>query len=132
MIEKVKITPVLYVDSIEASLAFWEARMGFTRTAEVPEGDTLGFVILTLGGAEIMLQSRESVRKDTPALLDLAVPRGGIFIEVDDFKDALQRLVGYPTVAPVRDTFYGMTEVVVREPGGNTICFAGRTERAGT
>jgi len=29
---------------------------------------------------------------------------------------------------PVRDTFYGMTEIVVREPGGHTVCFAAKTK----
>jgi len=41
-----KSTPVLFVDRIEPSLAFWEERIGFARTVEVPDGDRLGFVIL--------------------------------------------------------------------------------------
>jgi catechol 2,3-dioxygenase-like lactoylglutathione lyase family enzyme len=132
VIQKVKITPILFVESIEASLSFWEARLGFTRTVELPTGNKLGFVILTHGDTEVMLQTRESVAGDLPELEHLAEPRGGIYIEVDDFKDLLQRIEGVEVVVPVRTTFYGMTEVVVREPGGNTIAFAGKTEARGT
>src|SRR4029453_8853944 len=41
-----KLTPVLFVGEIEPCLEFW-TRLGFERTAEVPEGDRLGFVLLT-------------------------------------------------------------------------------------
>lgn len=31
-----KLTPVLYVESIEPALPFWEDRLGFQRVVEVP------------------------------------------------------------------------------------------------
>lgn len=120
-----KLTPVLVMDELETSIPFWVDRMGFTRTVEVPEGDRLGFVILTHGAAELMLQCTESVRKDEPAFL----PRSGssaanIFIEVDDFADTLQRLDSYPVAMPLRHTFYGTQEIGVRDPAGNVVIFA--------
>lgn len=120
-----KITAVLMVESIEKSLPFWVDRMGFTKTVDVPEGDVLGFAILVRDGAELMLQTIESVRKDAPQF----VPQGaaynaGLFIEVDDFADALKRLSGYPIALPERTTFYGMREIGVREPGGHIVIFA--------
>jgi catechol 2,3-dioxygenase-like lactoylglutathione lyase family enzyme len=121
-----KITTVLYMDAIEPALAFWVDRLGFTKAVEVPEGDRLGFVILHHGSSELMLQTRESVGKDMPQLLDLAVPRGGVYVEVDDFDDVLRRVEGLDVVLPERKTFYGMRETMVREPGGNLICFAGK------
>ena len=123
-----KITPVLYVDAIEPSLPFWVDRLGFTKTVEVPEGDRLGFVILNHGSGEIMLQTRASLEKDLPAMLDLARPSGCLFIEVEDFPDLLRRVDGCEVVMPVRDTFYGMREIVVREPGGHSLCFAARIQ----
>ena len=60
-----KITPVLMVDEIEKSLPFWIGRIGFTKTVDVPEGDRLGFVILVKDGAELMLQTIESVQART-------------------------------------------------------------------
>src|SRR5579863_6572438 len=122
-----KITSVLIVESIEKSLPFWVERMGFEKTVEVPEGDRLGFVILQFGGAELMMQSIESVRKDVAefAPADGASP-SSLFIEVDDFADSLKRLAGYPIALPERTTFYGMREIAVYEPGGHIVMFAAR------
>ena len=121
-----KITAVLYVDKVEDSLTFWGERMGFERVAEVPEGDRLAFVILIRDGAELMIQSVESIRNDTPQF----APESGtlcpsaLFIEVDDFEDVLNRLSGYPIALPERKTFYRMREIGVREPGGHIVIFA--------
>jgi len=123
-----KITPVLIVEEIEKSLPFWIERMGFARTVEVPEGGRLGFAILVRNGAELMLQTIESVCKDAPQF----APKGrsnnvGLFVEVEDFADVLKRLEGYPIAMPERTTFYGMREIGVHEPSGHTVVFAART-----
>jgi hypothetical protein len=123
-----KITAVLIVDEIEKSLPFWVERMGFTKTVDVPEGDRLGFAIIVRDGAELMLQSVESVRKDAPQFVPQAGSTSvGLFIEVGDFADALKRLEGYPTALEERTTFYGMREIGVREPSGHIVIFAART-----
>ncbi len=119
-----KITAVLFVDEIEPSLPFWIGRLGFEKTVAVPEGEKLGFVILQKGDAELMLQTHNSLKKDVPALAALAPRTAGLYIEVPDFEDLLKRLAGAEVVMPVRKTFYGMKEIVVREPGGNCVCFA--------
>ena len=119
-----KVTPVLIVDHVEPSLAFWVDRMGFTKTMEVPDGDTLGFAGVALGAAEIMFQTVESVRKDDPSLLPPHGAATNLFIEVDDFEDTLRRLDGYPVAMHERTTFYGMREIGVREPGGHAVIFA--------
>jgi len=54
-----KLTPVIIVDQIEPCLPFWIERLGFIKTAEVPEGDKLGFVILVKGNVEIMYQTKQ-------------------------------------------------------------------------
>ena len=122
-----KITPVLIVEQIETSLPFWVDRMGFERTVEVPEGGKLGFVILVRDGIELMLQSVESTRKDTPQFVPKGANSVGLFIEVDDFADTRKRLDGYPVALAERTTFYGMREIGVFEPGGHTVIFAART-----
>jgi uncharacterized glyoxalase superfamily protein PhnB len=121
-----KITPVLIVDKIEKSLPFWVDRMGFEKTVEVPEGDRLGFVMLVREGAEVMLQTMESVRKDEPKFAPREGSVAALFIEVDDFEDVRKRLEGYPIVMDERTTFYGMREIGVSEPGGHTVVFATR------
>ncbi len=123
-----KITCVLLVDEIEKSLPFWVERMGFEKTVDVPEGDHLAFVILVRDGAELMLQTIASGRKDAPLFVPEGSPsRASLFIEVEDFADALKRLEGYPIALPERTTFYGMREIGVIEPGGHNVIFAART-----
>ena len=126
-----KITPVLMVDEIEKSLPFWIDRMGFAKTVDVPEGeegDRLGFAILVKHGAELMLQTVESVRKDAPRFVPAARSFNvGLFIEVEDFTDILKRLEGYPIALADRTTFYGMREIGIHEPGGHIVTFAART-----
>lgn len=122
-----KITPVLYVDAIEPCLDFWVSRMGFEKKAEVPHGDRLGFVILVLGGAELMLQTWASAEADDSRMS--AGPRGRssvLFVEVDDFADTRRRLEGAEVVVPERTTFYGMREIFVRAPGDHVVGFAAR------
>lgn len=119
-----KITPVLVVETIEPCLPFWIERMGFENVAEVPEGDRLGFVMLVLNGAELMLQTVESVRKDAPQFATAPAGPTSLFIEVDNFSDTLNRLEGYPITLEERTTFYGMREIGVLEPGGNIVVFA--------
>jgi uncharacterized glyoxalase superfamily protein PhnB len=118
-----KLTPVLIVDQVEPCAEFWTGRLGFVRTAEVPHDGETGFVILQREGVELMYQSLASVASDNPAVA--AGPHGSVlFIEVDDLDAVEAALLGAEVVIPRRDMFYGMTELTVREPGGNLVVFA--------
>ena len=119
-----KITPILFVDAIEPSLEFWVGRLQFEKIAEVPEGNQLGFVILKKDDSEIMLQSRESIKKDLAAGQAMLSMTSCLYIEVDSFADALERVKGTEVLVPQRDTFYGMREIFVREAGGQIVGFA--------
>ncbi len=122
-----KITPVLVVDEIEPSLEFWVNKLGFEKTVEVPEGDKLGFVILQKDGAEVMLQTRASIRKDAGPASDAVLTAGSnLYIEVDNFSEALERVHGAEVLVPERTTFYGMREIWVREPGRHVVGFAAK------
>jgi uncharacterized glyoxalase superfamily protein PhnB len=123
-IEMKKLTPVLQVDSIEPVLSFWENQLGFERTMAVPGETGLAFVALKHGDVEIMYQTRGSGGGELPLLLDL--PTGGtiLFIEVDDIDAVEVMLEGADILLPRHETFYGSTEITVREPGGNLITFA--------
>ena len=119
-----KLTPVIMVDAIEPCLSFWE-RLGFAKTAEVPEGDRLGFVILAKDTVEVMYQTHESVQKDAAGLVARERGHGaGFFIEVSDIESVDRALAGIEIVVPRRQTFYGMDEIGVREPGGHVVMFA--------
>jgi hypothetical protein len=119
-----KLTANLFVDQIEPCLPFWTERLGFTKTAEVPEGDRLGFVILTKDDIELMYQSWDSLEKDVPGAFPRSSGRSvGLFIIVNDL-DAVERAMdGVERVFPRRRTFYGMDEIGVREPGGHVVTF---------
>ena len=121
-----KLTPVLIVDSIEPLLAFWSA-LGFEKTVEVPHDDRLGFVILRSGPVEVMLQTVDSVRADEARILESprAIAAGLLFVEVEDL-DAVAQRVSKDTEVIVerRTTFYGSTEMIVRDAAGNAVIFA--------
>jgi uncharacterized glyoxalase superfamily protein PhnB len=121
----VKLTPVLFVDAIEPSLPFWVERLGFEKTAEVPEGDRLAFVILRHGAAEVMLETKAAAIGDVGnhAALDATV---SLYIEVDDFAATRPRIEGLPVTMPERVAFYGMREIGVQEPGGHFVTLAAR------
>ncbi len=115
------ITPVLPVDRIEPSIAFFE-KVGFAKTVEVPEGDHIGFAILSDGKLEVMYQTNTSIAEDTSI-------KGGtpvlLFVKVPDI-DAVEKALGdnFEVVMPRRETFYGATEIGYREPGGHIVTFA--------
>jgi hypothetical protein len=115
----------MIVDSVEPCAAFWE-KVGFSRSAEVPHGDTLGFVILNRGDVEVMYQSTDSVKADSGALTDVngGEPRAALFVEVDDLDATERALAGVPKFMERRTTFYGMNEFGVRDPGGHPVIFA--------
>ena len=119
-----KLTPILLVDAIEPMLPFWTERLGFQKTAEVPEGDHLGFVILAKDGIEVMYQTRASVDNDVPSLRDMPSRGAMLFIEVESIDAVENALKGVEVVVPRRKTFYGADELFVREPGGNVVGFA--------
>ena len=118
-------TPLLFVERIEPSLPFWTDRLGFTKQAEVPHGDVLGFVILERDGVEVMMQTLESAKADLP---DVArrfhLNSVSQFMEVDSLDDVLKGLSGYDMLTPIRTTFYGMREAVVADPAGFVLVFA--------
>ena len=119
-----KLTPVIMVEAIEPCIPFWE-RLGFTKTAEVPEGDRLGFVILVKDSVEVMYQTHESIQKDAGGLVPRTHGHGAaLFIEVSDVESVARALDGLEIVVPRRQTFYGMDEIGVREPGGHVVMFA--------
>lgn len=124
-----RISAVLLVDEIESQLHFWIDRLGFTKTIEVPHGETLGFVAFQKGPSEVMYQTYASVRDDAPASMSVAAGRGPtyLYMEVDDLDVVLAAMDDVLKVMPERVAFYGMREFAVVDPGGHFITFAQRT-----
>ncbi|MDQ6827833.1 MAG: hypothetical protein M3081_03100 [Gemmatimonadota bacterium] len=125
------LAPVLIVDAVEPSIAFWTDRLGFIKENEVtgPDG-TLIFASVKKDGVEIMYQTRASVIADNPASeAELNGKSVALFITVPAMTD-LDTIERQTATAPVvksrHDTFYGTTEFYIREPGGNVVGFAAK------
>jgi uncharacterized glyoxalase superfamily protein PhnB len=121
-----QLTPVLIVDAVEPCIKFWTDRLGFEITNKVPDPDgKLIFASVQKGPIEIMYQTRASVISEQPgSARDLTGHSVALFITVDDLDQVEKSLAGAPVVKPRHQTFYGSTELYVREPGGNTVGFA--------
>jgi uncharacterized glyoxalase superfamily protein PhnB len=123
------LAPVLIVDAVEPCTAFWTDRFDFALENQVPGPDgKLVFASVKKDGVEVMYQTRASVIADSPAQAeDLTGHSTALFITVPtmaDLDEIESRAVGAPVVKPRHDTFYGSTELYVREPGGTVVGFA--------
>ena len=120
------LTPVLVVDEVEPCLRFWVDRLGFTAETQVPgDNGKLIFASAKAGDVEVMYQTRASVLAERPdAAAELAGHSTVLFITVDNLDSIEKAIAGAPIVKPRHDTFYGSTELYVREPGGNCVGFA--------
>ena len=120
-----KITAVLLVDEVEPCAKFWTERFGFEKTAEVPSGDKLAFVILQKDGTEIMYQTYASVEQDHPHP-DVLARRGPtyLYIEVDDLAATMAAAAGAEVIMAERTTFYGSKEFGIKDPAGHVLTFA--------
>jgi uncharacterized glyoxalase superfamily protein PhnB len=119
-----KLTPILRVENIEPHLDFWVNRLGFTKVMEVKEGEEVGFVILTLGHIEVMLQTRASLAKDIPALAKGDFCATVLYLGITDLEEIEKKLIGVEVIVPKRQTTYGANEIWVRAPGGHVVGFA--------
>jgi uncharacterized glyoxalase superfamily protein PhnB len=119
-----RITAMLFADRIEPCVSFWTDRLGFQKTAEVPEGDRLGFVMLNRGSCELMYMTWTSLEKDIPAAARPARGPSYLYLEVDDVEATLAAMQGVPIAQPMRITFYGAREFGVQDPAGHFVVFA--------
>ena len=114
-----KLTTLLVVDQIEPCLPSWEA-LGYEVTVRVPESGEMGFVILQGppgGAAELMLQTRASLREDLPSVARKE-PSFVLYADVDSLPKARAALQGAEVLVDERETFYGATESWLALPGG--------------
>ncbi len=120
------LTPVLVVDRVEPCIEFWVERLGFQTANQIPGPDgTLAFASVRSNDVEIMYQTRASALTDwTGEMGELAGHSTALFITVDDLDRIEQAVAGAPLVRARHKTFYGSTELYVREPGGNLVGFA--------
>lgn len=127
------VAPVLIVERVEPTRDFFRDRLGFTQTAAAMDDDDLGFVMLEKDGITVMVQSHASVIEDVGADAARAVNetlsgRGAVtlYLTVSSVELVVPQLADADVIVPLRKTFYGMHELMVREPGGHAVTFASR------
>lgn len=121
-----QLTPVIIADAVEPGIAFWTDRLGFTVSNQVPGPDgKLIFASVEKDGIEVMYQTRASAVADQPGMArELNGHSIALFITVTDLDKVEKAVAGAPVVKARHETFYGSTEIYVREPAGNTVGFA--------
>jgi uncharacterized glyoxalase superfamily protein PhnB len=83
------------------------------------------FASVKSGDIEVMYQTKASVLVDNPLLApELEGRTASLYITVADIDAAERAAAGAPVVKPRHKTFYGSTELYVRDPAGNVIGFA--------
>lgn len=117
-----KLTTVMIVDSIEAQLGTWEA-LGYRVVTRVPDDGPAGFVILSGGPSELMLQTRASVEQDLPVLAGRPLS-ALLYADVASLSAARKALPGAKVLIERRKTFYGATESWLELPGGTILGLA--------
>jgi lactoylglutathione lyase len=126
-----KLTPNLFVASVERSLAFYE-NLGFEHGMTVPEKSPFVFAQVTSGPVEIFFNDTAAAMKENPALVgNLRGPGGNtMFIELDGpgSVDALHHRLqpAVKVVMPLVTQWYGMREFAIEDPDGYVITFAER------
>ena len=121
-----KITAVLFVEDVEPCVQFWAERFGFEKTAEVPDGDKVAFAMLQKGNVELMYQSYASADKDVGTTISQVVRKGPsfLYVEVDSLEETISAVKGAEVVMAKRKTFYGSTEIGIKDPAGHWVTFA--------
>jgi hypothetical protein len=117
-----KLTTLLVVDRIEPCLSTWES-VGYAVTVRVPEKGDADFVILQGKAGELMMQTRESLRTDLPAIAERK-PSHLLYADVGSLSAAKKALAGAKVIVDERKTFYGAKESWLELEGGTFIGLA--------
>ena len=120
--------PLLAVQDIGRSVAFYRDQLGFTLVGEAQSHGKMYWCRLARGGASVMLQ--QAVREDDPAQ---GRGRGVVFYFVCDDADAMYAELSSRGVQlkPPTVAYYGMKQVFVPEPDGYAICTRGHVPSVG-
>lgn len=121
------LAPLLQVFDMPRSLAFYRDALGFTVVESSAPGDDADWVLLSLDGAEIMLNTayEGDARPSVPAPARVAAHRDTtIYFGCPDVEAAYAHLRAHgihaepPSTAP-----YGMRQLCTSDPDGYLLCF---------
>ena len=118
-----RITTNLYADEIEPCVQFWE-RLGFEKIKDVPDGKKLAFAMLQKGNLELMYGTYASLGQDPDVAKAFHKGTTYLFVEVENLDDVIPATTGAEVVKSKHQTFYGSTEISVKDPAGHIVTFA--------
>jgi uncharacterized glyoxalase superfamily protein PhnB len=121
------ICPLLQVFDMPASLRFYRDLLGFTVIDRAGEGDDVGWALLTLRGAELMLNTAYDTGERPAAPVPARVKAHNdtaLFFGCENLDELHAHLAaqGVDAVPPHR-TGYGFRAVTVHDPDGYALCF---------
>lgn len=120
----------LAVTDMVASLAFYRDVLGFALEGAVTadrqmlaETDGAGVVFANLlwEGAQLMLQTKESMAEELPGIT-FAGPAGTLYLRGYDPDRVADRITPAVIVKGPLKQWYGMRELYLRDPDGTIIC----------
>lgn len=121
------LAPVLVVEQVEPTRAFFCDRLGFTATTDIVHDTALGFSIVERGAVRVIIQSDASLRAEAGESSIAGPYKAYLYVDVSDVDELIPQIVDADVVLSLRHTAYGRHEIGIREPGGNVIVFASRT-----
>jgi catechol 2,3-dioxygenase-like lactoylglutathione lyase family enzyme len=118
---------LLQVFDMPTSLAFYRDVLGFQVASEVPEDGRCDWVMLTLHGSELMLNTAYEAheRPSAPDPARIAAHQDvTLFFDCEDV-DAVSAYLRELNVVANRPTIagYGMKQLYLKDPDGYEICF---------
>ncbi len=120
------VTPILHVSNIQASLDFYQTRLGFTRVSSDAQLRDWGWARVVCGHCDFMLMETRA---------DLHLPQGcdaetntgwpvQLYFLLDDVETLYQRLRAQGcTVSALRQTKHGLMEFSMQDPDGHMLGF---------
>ena len=120
--------PLLYVQDVEQSRAFYCDGLGFALTERWDPDGVFSWCSLAMEGARIMLQRAEP---DDVAALAKGHSDIALFFLCDNVDALYDRFRSRGIdVAPPEEAFYAMRQVFVKDPDGRRICFEHPTSKS--
>lgn len=132
-----KFSPVMMVEDVRETIEFYQKELGFSFVMAVPrvgqevlmkmpDDKELVYALIKRDGVEIMLQEKESLQSDVPALKGMSIGASvSFYMEVENL-DELYNTVKHKEeiVKKLFTTWYAMKEFYMKDNNGYILCFA--------
>jgi catechol 2,3-dioxygenase-like lactoylglutathione lyase family enzyme len=105
--------PVLFVESVERSIAFYTEKLGFAESSRYEEEGKILVAQVDREDCEILLNCQQPEKTG----------RGRIFISIDIEPLRALRTEFENRGAPIRDGWWGYDTMIIEDPDGNELFF---------